>query len=296
MELPVDLLKSFVAVHDAGSFTHAGQVLGRTQSAVSMQMKRLEQTLGQRLFSQTGRSFCLTPSGETLLTYARRILSLHEEALSAVAGPALDGQVRFGASEDYASRMLPRVLARFSAAYPNIRVDVSCEPSDRLWTSVQKGALDLALCTEIPDGGTLVHREPVVWIASAGHRIHEKTPLPLAVYPEGCVFRKWATEALRRRKRPFRIAYVNPSIAGIQAAVSAGLAVAPIWNGHVAGRLQLLGPDDGFPRLPAAGVYLHRFPGAASEAVSCFSDFVASSFSAAPDKADDIGPRSAPPL
>ena len=256
MDLPVDLLRSFVAIHQSGSFTHAGKVLGRTQSAVSMQMKRLEEALGKRLFLQRGRSFSLTPAGETLLAYARKILALHEEALSAVAGPSVAGQVRFGASEDYASRKLPQVLSRFSAAYPNIRVNVSCEPSDRLWASLKRGALDLALCTEIAEGGALVHREPVLWVTAPGHRVHERTPLPLAVYPEGCVFRKWATEALKRRRRRFRIAYVTPSIAGIRAAVGAGLAVAPIWAGHATGNLRRLGPDEGFPRLPAAGVYL----------------------------------------
>ena len=289
MELPPELLKSFVAVHETGSFTHAGQVVGRTQSAVSMQMKRLEQALGRPLFSPSGRSFSLTPEGETLLTYARRILSLHEEALSAVAGPSLTGQVRFGASEDYASRRLPQVLARFSAAYPNVWVDVSCEPSDRLRNSVKRGALDLALCTEIAEGGTLVHREPVVWITSSAHRIHERTPVPLAVYPEGCVFRKWAMAALTRTKRPFRIAYVNPSIAGIQAAVRAGLAVAPIWAGLVTEPLRSLRAREGFPRLPTAGVYLHRTggPRSGSDAVNCFSDFVASSFSTTQGKEAD---------
>ena len=129
----------------------------------------------------------------------------------------------------------------------------------------------------------------MLWVTAPGHRVHEKTPLPLAVYPEGCVFRKWATEALKRRSRRYRIAYVTPSIAGIRAAVRAGLAVAPIWAGHATGNLRRLGPDEGFPRLPSAGVYLHRAEsaGPAAKAVTRFSDFVASSFTAEPEKGAD---------
>ena len=279
MILPVEYLKSFLAVADSGSFTKAASVIHRTQSAVSMQMRRLEEEIGRPLFARTGKSFTLTVTGETLLEHARRIVKHHDDTVAVFSRPNLYGKIRFGAAEDYASLVLPRILSNFALSYPAIRVDVHVAPSSELKTGLDAGALDIVLCTEIKGNGRVVHREPVVWTASPHHATHEQKPVPIAVYHDGCVFRKWATEALTNQKRAYRIAYVSTSVTGIIAAVQSGLAIAPVGMSYFPAGLRRLGPESGFPLLPTADVWLHKSPTADSEPAACFEQHVISSFS-----------------
>ncbi|MGD8389870.1 MAG: LysR substrate-binding domain-containing protein [Desulfobacteraceae bacterium] len=278
MILPIELLKTFLAAADSGRFTSAAAAVHRTQSAVSMQMKRLEQEIGRPVFARNGKRLVLTSAGEELLGHARRIVQSHDHAVTALSGPALCGTIRFGAAEDYASMVLPRVLSRFARSYPEIRVDVLVTTSVDVKERLDAGELDVALCTEVVGRGQVVHREPVVWAASARHGVHEQDPLPLAVYHEGCAFRAWAIRALRREGRPYRIAYVSTSLTGIIAAVESGLAVAPIGASYTSDRMRVLGPESGFPVLPSARIALHRSSAADSEPADCFVRHVAASF------------------
>ena len=165
MQFSNDLLKTFTAVADSGNFTKAGEVVNRTQSAVSMQIKRLESEVGHVLFERNGglRSITLTPKGEELLRYARRILMLHDEAVAAVARPGVEGKVRLGLPEDYSSAFLPEVLARFGKTNPNAQVDVRCAPGDQVSTLLKTGKLDLGLRSgvDLLDGAELLRREPL---------------------------------------------------------------------------------------------------------------------------------------
>jgi DNA-binding transcriptional LysR family regulator len=147
MQLPNDLLRTFMSVVDTQSFTRAGQAVNLTQSAVSQQLKRLEQELGQELFARNGREVALTPAGEALLPYARRMLLLHDEAVSALSRPEMVGLVRLGSPDDYAARFLPSILARFAQAFPRVQVYVRCEPSSRLHHLLAESALDLIVVT-----------------------------------------------------------------------------------------------------------------------------------------------------
>ncbi|WP_461210996.1 LysR substrate-binding domain-containing protein [Desulfocurvus sp. DL9XJH121] len=258
-QLPIDVLRTFVAAAESGNFTRAGERVHRTQSAVSMQMKRLEEDMDARLFTRQGRGMALTGQGQELLDYARRILSLHDEALAAFSRPDIGGMVRFGASESYASQHLPRILAAFSREHPKVRVDLICDTSRVLVQEMRAGNLDLALCVcgDTPDGGRAIHRERVLWVASAHARPEEETPLPLALFHEGCVQRGWALAALHKLGRPFRIAYCSPSTAGIVAAVRSGLAVAPIAASAYFPDCRVLGEAEGLPLLPSTTVTLH---------------------------------------
>jgi DNA-binding transcriptional LysR family regulator len=278
MELPIDLLRTFSTVTETGSFTRAGESLFKTQSAISMQMKRLESVVGQPLFRKKGRTFELTPAGETLLEHAARILAAHNEAIAEFVNPGLRGRVRFGCAEDYASRFLPEVLSGFRTAYPSIRVDIKSAPDQELYQELRKEKLDLCLLEGMVDRGTLVHREPVVWVASRNGTAHAENPLPLAVYHDGCLYRKWAEQALRKAGRRYWIAFSSPSLSSILAAVKAGLAVAPIGGGLQDESLRILGPESGFPLLPVSEVTLHKSRSADDALVDCFADYVIQSF------------------
>jgi DNA-binding transcriptional LysR family regulator len=261
--LEPELLRSFVAIADSGGFTAAARRVNRTQSAVSMQIKHLEELLGRELFSRGGRAVTLTPDGEMLLGHARRILRVHQEALAAFDPDALAGEVTIGAPDDYASTFLPRILARFGETHPRVQVNVVCKPSVELLPCLADGSVDLALVTQGTgdERGILVHREPLVWLTSARHRAHERDPLPLAVFERGCIFRRWALERLDEAGRRARIAYTSMSVAGIYAALEAGLAVGVLLRSNLRPGLRTLGEAEGFPRLPEVGIMLQRGAG-----------------------------------
>ncbi|MGD9209946.1 MAG: LysR substrate-binding domain-containing protein, partial [Desulfobacteraceae bacterium] len=258
MDIPTDLLRTFLTAADAKSYTAAASIVHRTQSAVSMQMRRLEEMIRRPLFKRNGRSMELTSEGQTLLWYARRILKLHDEALAAVIRPELSGRVCVGAPEDYAERLLPKVLARFAATYPQVQVDLSCLFTHQLIKALDDGELDLAVLNtgEVAQRGQMIYREQVVWITSDQHLVHEQDPVPLALYYEDCVYREWAVKSLQGINRNYRIAYTSPGIAGILAAVKGGLAVAPIARSSIPAGVRILGPADGFPLLPSAIITL----------------------------------------
>lgn len=260
--LDPDLLRTFVAIAETGGFTAAAGRVHRTQSAVSMQVKRLEETLGRALFERAGRSVSLTPHGEVLLDHARRILRAHQEALAAFDADAIHGDVTVGSPDDYASTFLPPILARFAQTHPRVHVEVIVEDSTMLVERLAQGRVHLAIVTEGHGevGGVVVHREPLVWVTSARHRAHEEDPLPLAVFSQSCCFRRRALAALARVGRAARVAYTSLSVAGIHAAVDAGLAVSAEPRGTVRPGQRILTEADGFPPLGDVGVTLQRSP------------------------------------
>lgn len=288
VQLDPDVLRTFVAIVDTGGFTPAARRVHRTQSAVSMQMKRLEESVGRLLFERDGRGVHLTADGDALLIYARRLLRLHDEAVSALTQPEMVGTVRLGTPDDYVDRFLPDILARFAQAYPRVQVEVLCEPSVYLRELLADHCIDLALITCAPgrEAGEVLRHEPVVWATSERHCAHERDPLPLAVFQKGCFFRDWATAALDHTGRAYRIAYSSPSISGIFASVCAGLAVTVLARSVVPAHLRILSEDDGFPLLSSAMITLQRSgpPSAAGEALA---QYVREGF-----RADDILSRS----
>jgi DNA-binding transcriptional LysR family regulator len=297
MQLAPDLLRTFVAAARTLNFTHAARSRHLTQSAVSMQISRLEVDLGKTLFRRVTRGVELTVDGESLLRYARRLLQLHDEALAALTRPEVDGVIRLGAAEDYASQHLPKILRRFGQRYPLIRVDLYCDLSVSLLEMLRQEALDLCLCTSEngEHGGDFLRHEPVVWIAPQDVAVEAHRPLPLAVFHQGCMFRKWAMQSLAEQGIAYRVACSSPSIAGVLAAVKAGLAVAPVGaSTSVSGFRHL--PDAVFRNLPAAVVSLHQASHPASDAQRCLAQYISEAFRdlpsipSAPHPAPQAGP------
>ena len=280
--LPMDMLITFLEIVECGSFSRAATRVNRTQSAVSMQIKRLEEIIGKPLFSREGRGSVMTPEGETLAGYARRIVRLNDEALSQLTLPDLSGVVKVGIPDDYATRFLPNILAGFSRAYPNVQVEVSVLSSYQLVRLVEKGKIDLVMTTTTEPAfrdSRLLRREPTVWVTSAEHPIEDIRPVPLALFPtEDCQFRIWAVRELEKAGIDYRIAYTSESIMGHIAAVSAGLAVSVMSESIVPEGLKIIGADEGFPKLPAAEIHLHRNQSADNPAVESLSEHIAQAF------------------
>lgn len=274
IQLGPDLLRTFVAAADCGSFTRAAPMVHRTQSAVSMQMKRLESDLGQALFRREGRGVALTTEGDVLYRYARRLLALHDEALAAVGGPRLHGVVRFGAPEDYATRYLPGALKRFAAAHPFVQVDVYCDESSHLREKYRAKELDLVLTTERHAGGSDSRPLPLSWLVAERGAPVETRPLPLALYHAGCLYRRNGLAALENAGIPYRIAYGSPSMAGVLAAVQAGLAVAPVTETCVVSGCRRTTAQDGLPPIAPVGIGLHLAPGKTSRAATSLHAFM----------------------
>ena len=268
--LDLTLLQAFAAVVDSGSFTRAAQYLCRTQSAVSMQLRKLEDLTGHQLLHRDSRNIKLTEEGEVLLGYARRMIRLNEEALVAMDQPHAQGHVRLGMPDDYAHQFLPGVLAHFAHAYPRVQLEVIGALSGDLLNRVEAGELDVALITRQPKRrrGQVLRTEHLVWTGSRQHLAYEVSPLPLALFPEGCVFREHALAALDAAQIPWRIAYSSQSFAGGKLAVSGGLALTVVAQSMVPPEWRTLGAEQHLPRLPEIEIALHRAPGTLSPVVA----------------------------
>ena len=254
--LDIDQLRTFLAIADTGSFTRAADIVHKTQSAVSMQMKRLEERIGRAVFARDGRASRLTEDGERLLDYARRIVRLSGECVSAFSDRELTGRVRLGLPDDYADRYLPEILATFSRSNPRAEVTVVCEPTPVLVEQVRDGELDLVIITHVDGHGQseVLRSEQLLWVTSARHGIEDEAVLPLALGRGSCCWRQSATDALERSGRGFRVAYVSWNSTAVAAAVLAGLAVSVLPESAVKPGMRILGRRDGFPALPSCRI------------------------------------------
>lgn len=228
-ELNLAQLQTFVAAAEQRSFIAAADHVHRSQGAVSMQILKLEESVGQKLFTRHTRRIELTTAGEKLLPYARKMLSLEAQAMAALETHQVTGKVSLGAPDDFLAAILPPVLEQFAALFPNVEIEIVCLQSKQLMQKIQAGAIDVALVSnDATAQGMFVRKEPVVWVGSAKHEIWKKDPLPVALLDKGCVTRERTLEALQDANRNYRTIYSSPSLMGILALVKAGLAVAAL--------------------------------------------------------------------
>jgi len=280
--LDIDLMRTLVAYADTGSFTRAAEVVGRTQSAVSMQMRRLEEQIGHPIFIRQGREMQFTEPGRTLLTYARRILRLHQEAVVRIAEPPLSGTLRVGTPDDYANTLLPMLFSRFAEVHPEVAFEIVCESSVELRRRLDRDELDLAILTCSSDEeaarGIVLAREPIVWVSSMDHDAHLRRPVPLALFQAPCQFRDWGTSALERRGIDYRLAYQSANMYALFGAVQAGLAITLVVKASLAPNMRVLGEEDGFPALPVATISLFQSTAGTNRLVSRLTDHLVESF------------------
>lgn len=250
--LELDVLRTFVAIAETGSFTAAANAVFRTPSAVSMQIKKLEETLRCSVFTRDARAVALTSDGEILLGYARRMLSINREAVSKFIVPDVAGVVKLGSPDDYGERVLPNVLKRFAHSHPSVAVDVTIDQSGNLKRRLADRELDLTLftaCKHIPVDSEVLLTEPIVWGGARGGSAHLRKPLPVSVWEDGCAWRADALEKLGQDGLEFRIAYMSAHTAGQRSAILADLAIAPLPRSFIGDDIVALGPEQGLPKL-----------------------------------------------
>ena len=230
--LELELLRTLVAIAETGNFSAAAAAVYRTPSAVSMQVKKIEEIVGRAVFRRDSRSVTLTAEGELLLEHGRRVLSLNQDVMSRFMAPDIEGVVRLGVTDDIAERSLPELLRRFSRSHCGVTVDVVVDTSVELNKRIKSGEVDLALVTCTPSDGSkqleIVFVEPLAWAGCKNGVAHEQTPMPLSIWEEGCSWREAALEALTDNDHQYRVSFMCAHLAGQRAALLADLAVAPI--------------------------------------------------------------------
>lgn len=277
--LDIDHLRTFIAIAETGSFTKAAEVVNKTQSAVSMQMKRLEERIERPIFARDGRASKLTEDGTRLLDYARRLVKLNVETISAFSDEALSGRVRLGVPDDYADRYLPEIMARFSRAYPSVELTVLCEPSVDLLERIDANEIDLAIVTncESKRAAETFRRERLLWVTSNRHSTYLEERVPLALGRPSCSWRRTAIERLESVGRPYRVLYSSSNAGAVAAAVLAGLAVSVLPESGLRPGMRVLTAADGFPELPTCRVGLVRNAHDSSALADALAEHIVSS-------------------
>ncbi len=281
------LIRTFVSAIELGGFNRAATAVHRSQSTISMQLKKLEDILGVRLFEKSGRERVLTREGEEFALYARRMLSLHDQAIDAMSPSRTSGYVRVGVMDDYAVEVLPDVIARFLEEHPSVDVEITSGFSDRLVTRLGED-FDLVLSTH-PVGtghGHVLRHEKTRWAFSREKALPEDVDVPLALLPPGNLFRQWALRALEGSDRRWRLAFTGSSISTVEAAAAAGIGVTVVKEKSANSALRLLGPEEGFPPLPDTEIVLNRTVGTETKPAQLLADHIVKEFGRGDENAE----------
>ena len=256
--LDSDLLRSFLAVADTGSMTLGAARILRTQSAASLQIKRLEQTLGQPLFHRHGRGVTLTPLGQRLLPTARQVTTTLDAALRQLTADDMAGTLRLGIPDDHSQGTLARIIAEFAQSHPEVELQVTCDLSAHFPKALDTGALDLAVYeAEIESEPTqTLWRDQTHWVISRHHDLMARPVLPVALFDRACWWRDAALAALDQMNRPYRVVYSSQSVQGITAAVEAGVAIALLGGSSLTDTIRPITADQGFAKMPTSNLIL----------------------------------------
>jgi DNA-binding transcriptional LysR family regulator len=260
VNLPIDNLRTLVAIVDLGSYTKAAERVGRTQPAVTLQIQKLQELAGCRIMKAGGRDFALTEDGELLLRYARQILRLNDEIASRLQRRKPEGVVRIGLPTDYAVAFLQRVLTNFVERHKEVELEISCQLSATTMQRLADDELDLAIAMYSErqnDSLAYSWAERPIWVTAEHSDAHLRNPVPIAAHDKGCEYRERMIRALDSIGRPWRIAYVSPGISGLQEAVKAGFGVSALTKRTLLRGMQVLTEADGFPALPDIRIGLH---------------------------------------
>ncbi len=275
--LPTDILRTFLVLTKTRSFSRTGEEIGRSQSAVSLQMRRLQTIVGSPILTNTGKSLALTPQGEIILEYAKQIVALNDECVSRLDGGILSGTIRVGIPSDFALSFLPQLLGRFSEANPDIALEVTCELSADLTGRLSRHEFDVVLAVH-GDRPSLhltdLWREPMAWVSSRSHDLRARRPLPLVLFPDGCQYRVRVLGALRRRGVPYKVVYSSSNLAGNQAAIESGLGLTAISKSTVPPTLRSLAACEELPPLDDVDIGLFWNPHGATRAIRELAAFL----------------------
>lgn len=252
VDLPIDLLRAFVCVIDLRSMTRAAEALNRSQPAVSLQMRRLEELLEVKLITFKARNLHVTEEGDSLAVYARQLLRLNDEAVSTFLGRSAVGVLRVGLPTDFAVAFLQEAISDFADRNQDVMVELTCDLSRRVLDMLHRDELDIAVGLLERDANPYLARaweERPIWVAAAGKDVHLRKPVPLASHPEGCEYRRRMVAALKAAGKDWRISYTNPEIGGLQRAVSVGLGITALTRKTLLPDMMVLDAEAGFPAL-----------------------------------------------
>jgi len=275
--LPTDVLRTFLAVIDLGSFTKAGQLLGRTQPAISLQIRKLEDLVGLPLMDTSGRAISLTRDGEMLARHARQLLVLNDEIVARLQKRESGGNLRVGLPTDYAVSFFQKSLAHFAREHPDVQLSIHCEISEQLLPMFANDELDIAIAMydDKPAPGLIyTWVERPIWTSGSDSDADRRTPVPLAAHPEGCHYRSRMIRSLDQIGRPWRITYSSPGVSGLQQAVQSGLGVTALTRRTLMRGMRVLTEKDGFPPLADIHVGLHFKNTGASTAALLLVNYV----------------------
>ncbi|PZX52157.1 DNA-binding transcriptional LysR family regulator [Cereibacter changlensis] len=282
MTIPLDsdLMRAFLAVADTGSVTRAADRIGRTQSAVSMQIRRLEDSLGQSLFLRQPRGVELTPRGEQLVPYARRVVGLLDEAATALRVKPLVGPVRIGIPDEYSETVLPRALAAFAERHPGVEVTVRCDHSEPQLAALRADELDLAVTYDWSNTSAdeVLCIDPTVWVTSVAHDQHLRDPLPVSMYFRSDWCRDFMLRSLEQQGMGYRKAFECDMASGLRTAVRTGLAIAALSRSTIPAGCRELTSADGFPIVDSSRVLLRRNPRGSSPAIDGLAEMIREAF------------------
>jgi DNA-binding transcriptional LysR family regulator len=251
--LDIDVLRTLAVAMDLGGFAKAADRLGRSQSAVSLQMRKLEERVGRPLFRREGRGLALTDAGDVVLGYARQILELNDQAVAVARGLSLEGSVRFGVPQDFGDTWLPGVLARFTRVHSSVLLEARVDRTHKLVERAARGSLDLALLWGSPpplSDAVVVRKLPMAWIGRKDYVCAPREKIPLALFESPCVFRQPGIDALEKAKQSWRLAFTSPSLSGLWAAAAAGLGITIRTALGLPSPLAVLDKSSGLPKLP----------------------------------------------
>ena len=281
----LEILVSFVRVADVANFTKAARQLNRSQSTVSLHINRVEELYRCRVFQRSTKAVALTPEGEILLSYARRMIQLHQAAATQLHGRTLSGALRVGIMEDFASRQLPHILRQFAVSHPNVELQLLTAVSADLMSALDDGRLDVVLARRAQHErrGDVIWREPLSWVVARDHPVATDGPLPLVLFTHGCFYRPLVIDALDARHMPWTIACTSTSLSGITAAVGAGFGITVLADSTITPDLRRAPPSLGLPPLPATEIAVFCGRGAPRDLVVPLVGIIRGAFPAVRD-------------
>ena len=275
--MDLDSLKTFLAITETGSFTSAGHRVGRTQSAVSQQIKKMEDRLGRTLLDRRGGQVSLTEDGRKLLPYAREMLNLEERVLGEFTETTTGGRITLGIPELYTEYLLPKIIPEFQAQFPNVEVSLTHNESPFLLKTLQEGALDLTLYTDL-EGGRVgpdkLFTEDIAWIGPQHVRLEDQEVLPVVMWREGSNYRRIVLSTLERAGRAYRVAMTTQSVSGMLAAIAAGVGVGCVTPINFSPRLRVIDPVAGLPPIARLTLFLDRGRSRQSAAAKALGDHI----------------------
>lgn len=278
-QLDSDLLRTFLAVAAAGSVSGGAARLFRTQSAVSLQLQKLEGVVGQRLFDRHGRGVSMTVSGEHLLPVARRVVATLDQTVLDLRGTQAKGEIRLGFPEEYSDTILPWILAAYSEAQPGARILLRCGSSIEFPHAIAIGELDLALHSpeHVSQGDIVVHTETAVWAGSVYHEIENRRPLPVALFERTCWWWERSLELMEKAGLNYEIVCTSESVSGVRAAIAAGIAVGVLPQSSLIGSLRMLS-DVALPCIGETNLVLARAADAPETLTNCLAEIISKAF------------------